>query len=105
MREIRLARLDKPRPAVILTREAARSTMTKVTIAPLTTTIKGLSSEVEVGPSNGLDSTCVVALDNVTTISVELLGRIVGYLNPEQEAQLGRSLVLAYDLDLPLLSP
>ncbi len=104
MREICLARLDKTRPAVILTREAARSAMTKVTIAPLTTTIKGLSSEVRVGPSNGLDSECVVALDNVTTIPVALLGRTVGYLNATQEAQLARSMVIAYDLDLPLLS-
>lgn len=105
MREICLARLDKTRPAVILTREAARPAMTKVTIAPLTTTIKGLSSEVKVGQSNGLGSECVVALDNVTTIPVELLGRTVGYLDADQEAQLARSMVVAYDLDLPLLNP
>ena len=42
MREICLVRLDKTRPALVLTREAARTAMTKVTIAPITTTIKGL---------------------------------------------------------------
>ena len=51
MREICLVRLDKTRPAVVLTREAARAAMTKVTIAPITSTIKGLSSEVPVGPA------------------------------------------------------
>ena len=103
MREIRLVRLDKTRPALVLTREAARAEMTKVTVAPITTTIEGLSSEVLVGPDNGLDQDCVVALDNVITVPVNLLGRTVGYLRAEQEAQLARAMVLAYDLDLPLL--
>ena len=58
--------------------EAARAAMTKVTIAPITTTIKGLSSEVLVGPDNGLDHDCAVALDNVITVPVNLLGRTVG---------------------------
>lgn len=103
MREICLVRLDKTRPALVLTREAARAEMTKVTVAPIATTIKGLSSEVAVGPDNGLDQDCVVALDNVITVPVNLLGRTVGYLRAEQEAQLARAMVLAYDLDLPLL--
>lgn len=103
MREICLVRLDKARPALVLTREAARAEMTKVTVAPITTTIKGLSSEVLVGPDNGLDQDCVVALDNVITVPVNLLGRTVGYLRADQEAQLARAMVLAYDLDLPLL--
>lgn len=103
MREICLVRLDKTRPALVLTREAARAAMTKVTIAPISTTIKGLSSEVLVGPGNGLDHDCVVALDNVITVAVNLLGRTVGYLSADQEAQLARAAVLAYDLELPLL--
>ena len=103
MREICLVRLDKTRPALVLTREAARGAMTKVTVAPITTSIKGLSSEVRVGPDNGLDHECAVALDNVVTVPVELLGRTVGYLNAEQEAELARAVILAYDLELPLL--
>lgn len=103
MREICLVRLDKTRPALILTRAAARSAMTKVTIAPITTTIKGLSSEVRVGPDNGLDHDCAISLDNVLTVPVDSLGRTVGYLTGEQEAQLARAVVLAYDLELPLL--
>ncbi len=103
MREICLVRLDETRPALVLTREAARAAMTKVTVAPITTTIKGLSSEVPVGPDNGLDHDSVVALDNVITVPVNLLGHTVGYLNAAQEAQLSRAVVLAYDLDLPLL--
>ena len=103
MREICLVRLDKMRPALVLTREAARGAMTKVTVAPVTSTIKGLSSEVGVGPGNGLDHDCVVSLDNVLTVPVAALGRTVGYLNATQEAQLARAAVLAYDLEVPLL--
>lgn len=60
--------------------------MTEVTIAPITSTIRGLSSEVLVGPGNGLDHDCAVSLDNVLTVPVDALGRTVGYLSSEQEA-------------------
>ena len=102
MREIALVRLDKTRPALVLTRNAARGSMTKVTVAPIASTIKGLSSEVLLGPANGLDHECVAALDNVVTIPTTLLGRTVGYLTAAQESHLARAVVLAYDLDVPL---
>ncbi|WP_286175572.1 type II toxin-antitoxin system PemK/MazF family toxin [Arthrobacter sp. NEB 688] len=77
--------------------------MTKVTVAPITSTVKGLSSEVLVGPENGLDHRCAVSLDNVLTVPVGALGRTIGYLGAEQETQLARAVVLAYDLDLSVL--
>ena len=104
MREICLARLDKTRPVVVLTREPPRGVMTKVTAAPITSTIKGLSSEVLVGPRNGLDHECAVAVDNILTVPSQALGRVVGYLYPDQERELAKAMVLAFDLDLPLLS-
>ena len=64
--------------------------MTKVTIAPITSTIKGLSGEVMVGPHNGLDHDGAVSLDNVLTVSVGALGRTLGHLTSEQELQLAR---------------
>lgn len=103
MREICLARLDKTRPVLLLTREGARAVMSKVTVAPITSTVKGLSSEVPVGRANGLEHDCAVSIDNVVTISADLLGRRVGFLTPEQEHHLARAIVLAYDLEVPLL--
>ena len=50
-----------------------------------------------------MDHDCVVALDNVLSVPVNLLGRTVGYLDADQETQLARAMVLAYDLDIPLL--
>lgn len=77
--------------------------MTKVTVAPITSTIKGLSSEVPVGPDNGLDQDSVISMDNVVTIPANLLVSTVGFLSAEQETLLARATVLAYDLDIALL--
>ncbi len=77
--------------------------MTKVTVAPITSTVKGLSSEVPVGPENGLDQISVISVDNVVTIPAALLGRTVGYLTSGQDALLARAIVLAFDLDIALL--
>ena len=99
MREICLAKLDKTRPVVVLTRETARSAMTKVTVAPVTSTVKGLSSEVELGEHNGLDHRCAASVDNTVTIPVSLLGRAIGFLQPDQERALANAVIMAFDLD------
>ena len=100
MREVCLAKLDKSRPVLVLTRDEARAAMTKVTVAPITSTVKGLSSEVPLGPRNGLDQECAAALDNIVTIPTRALGRPVGYLLPDQETAPARASVLASDLAL-----
>ncbi|WP_419866063.1 hypothetical protein [Corynebacterium neomassiliense] len=46
--------------------------MTKVTVAPFTSTGKGLHSEVPVGPANGPDDDCAVALDNLPAVPVSV---------------------------------
>jgi mRNA interferase MazF len=96
-------RLDETRLALVLTREAARAAMTRVTLAFITTTIKGLSSKVPVGPDNGLDHDCVVALDNVLSIPWKLLGAHRRFPRCRKEASTGPCCVLAYHLGIPLL--
>lgn len=100
MRPIHLAKLDKTRPVLVLTREPVRPYLSNVTIAPLTTTIRGLSTEVPVGVVNGLDDECVVSCDNVTTVPAGALGRQIGQLLPSQEPALARALSLALDLQV-----
>lgn len=99
MRAIHLAQLDKTRPVVVLTRELVRPHLHEVTVALITRTIRGLSSEVHVGTANGLDADSVINCDHVHTIPKEALGRQVGYLLPEQEPELTRALMLAFDLE------
>jgi mRNA interferase MazF len=99
MRPIHLAQLDKSRPVVILTRELVRPHMNTVTIAPITTTIRGLSTEVRCGPANGLENESVIACDHITTIPAASLGRQIGRLLDRQESELTRAIHAAFDLD------
>jgi mRNA interferase MazF len=98
MQTICLARLDKSRPVVVLTRDVALSVLTNVTVAPITTTVRGLSVEVAVGERNGLDGPSVITCDNVQTIPRSALGPVIGVLLPEQEGDLANAISAAFDL-------
>jgi mRNA interferase MazF len=100
MRPIHLARLDKPRPVLVLTRELVRPHLNTVTIAPIASTIRGLSTELRCGPANGLDDQSVIACDHITTIPVTSLGRQIGWLTADQETELTTAIHAAFDLDL-----
>ncbi|MDT5167975.1 MAG: mRNA interferase MazF [Mycobacterium sp.] len=99
MRPIHLARLDKSRPVLVLTRELVRPHLNTVTIAPITTTVRGLSTEVPVGTANGLGEQSVVACDHITTVPATALGRQIGRLLDPQEADLTSAIRAALDLD------
>ena len=99
MRPIHLASTDKTRPVLILTRELMRPHVSTVTVAPVTSRIRGLSTEVAVGVANGLDGPSVVNLDHVATITATALGRQLGVLLDEQEAALSAAIRAAFDLD------
>lgn len=99
IRPIHIAHLDKHRPVLVLTREIVRRHMTRVTVAPITGTIRGLSTEVPVGHANGLDKPSVISCDNIVTIPAGALGRHIGYLLPSQEADLTTAIRNAFDLD------
>ncbi len=99
MRLIHVARLDKVRPVLILTRELVRPYLTRVTVAPITGTARGLSTEVLVGPVNGLDHESVVNCDNIVTVPTSALGRQIGYLLPVQETNLATAIRNAFDIE------
>jgi mRNA interferase MazF len=99
VRPIYTAQLDKPRPVLVLTREIVRPFMTRVTVAPITTTARGLSTELPVGPANGLDARAVVSCDNIVTVPTGTLGRQIGVLLPSQEGELSAAIHAAFDLD------
>ena len=93
-----MARLDKPRPVLVLTREVVRPHLTYVTVAPVTTRIRGLSSEVRVGPANGLDGPGVVNCDGIVTVEATDLGAQIGVLLDAQESALTDAIHAAFDL-------
>jgi mRNA interferase MazF len=98
MRDIHVAHLDKARPVLVLTREPVRAAMRRVTVAPITSTVKGLSTEVAVGPANGLEQPGVVSCDNIITIDKTALGRHIGFLFEHQEGDLAVAVSNAFAL-------
>ena len=99
MRPIHLASLDKARPVLILTRELVRPHRSQITVAPITSTLRGLSTEVHVGPANGLDQASVINCDNILTVPTSAIGRLLGFLHPDQEGELTNAILLAFDLE------
>lgn len=98
MRPIHIAELDKARPVLVLTRELVRPYLSRVTVAPITSTIRGLSTEVPVGRDNGIDHDSVIICDNIVTVPTSTLGRLVGYFLPGQEPALTEAIHAAFDL-------
>jgi mRNA interferase MazF len=88
MRLIYLVQLDKRRPAVVLTRELALPYLNAVTVAPITSTIRGIATEVSLGRRNGLGHPGVANYDLVTTIPKDNLLTHIGYLLDDQETAL-----------------
>ena len=98
MRPIHIAQLDKARPVLVLTREVARPVLRNVTVAPITTRVRGIAVEVPLGARNGLAEPSVVSCDNVQTIPTAALGRLVGYLFDDEESLLTNAILAAFDL-------
>jgi mRNA interferase MazF len=99
MRPIHVAHLDKARPVLVLTRELVRPHLNTVTVAPITTTVRGLSTEVALDAANGVEDASVVSCDNITTIPKAALGEQIGILLDRQEAALAEAVRAAFDLD------
>ncbi|CAN5166454.1 type II toxin-antitoxin system toxin endoribonuclease MazF3 [soil metagenome] len=100
MRTIASVQLDKRRPALILTRRSRLHVLTWTTVAPITSTIRGITSEVPVGPRNGLDQDSVVSCDNITTVRLTAVGATIGLFFDDQESALTLAIGDAFDLFL-----
>ena len=72
---------DKQRPVLVLTRDSAVSHLSTVTVAPISSTIRGVPSEVILDVDDGMKGRCAVNLHNAVTISQERLGRRVASLS------------------------
>ena len=68
---------DKKRPVVVLTRDSAIPYLSTVTVAPVTSTMRGVPSEVALDEKDGMKGPCAVNLHNAITVSQRRLGRRV----------------------------
>lgn len=87
------------RPVCVLTRDSAIEVLTGLTCAPITRTIRGIRSEVEIGRGEGLPEASVISCDNVITVPVEVLDAVpIGHLGLEARVRLDQALRYALDI-------
>ena len=86
-------------PVVVVTRNAAIPVLTSVVVVMVTSTIRGLPSEVPLGPVQGLSRDCVANCDNLFTVPKRALGHVRGSLGPTELRRLNDALRLALELE------
>jgi mRNA interferase MazF len=99
VRFYRFAPPDKERPVVVLTRQSSIQRLSNVTVAPITSTIRGVPSEVALDDADGMKMRCVVNLHNVVTLARHRLGRRVARLGPERMDEVCEALRFALGCD------
>ncbi|SRR6266496_3798612 len=80
----------KKRPVVVLTRGSAIAYLSTVTVAPITSTIRGVPSEVVLNDKDGMKAPCAVNLHNAITVSQERLGRRIAQLRSARMVEILR---------------
>ena len=86
---------DKRRPVVILTRDSILEYLAEVTIAPITSTVRDIPTEVVLGPSDGLPRACAINLDHVQTVPKARIGGVVTTLTSARMHEVRDALLFA----------
>jgi mRNA interferase MazF len=95
VRWYRFASPDKRRPVLVLTRDSALDYLGEVTVAPITTTIREIPTEVALGAADGMPRECAVNLDHLQTVARGRLGAIVTTLPPARLEEVRGALLFA----------
>ena len=95
--EVWLAELDKVRPVVVMTRDPMGRLLNAVLVAPVTATVRGLSTEVPVGAQDCIRRPSVANVDNLQLLARDRLIRQVGRARPSTMASLCTALSIAVD--------
>jgi len=86
---------DKQRPVLLLTRDSALGHLSTVTVAPITSTIRDVPSEVMLDTDDGMKGRCAVNLHNLITIPQSRLGKRIAGLSPGCMRQVSAALRFA----------
>jgi mRNA interferase MazF len=90
---------DKKRRVLVLTRDSAISYLSTVTVAPVTSTIRGVPSEVALDENDGMKGPCAVNLHNAVTVSQDRLGSRVARLNDDRLSEVCAALRFSLGCD------
>jgi mRNA interferase MazF len=94
---------DKRRPVLILTRNSAIGYLNALTVAPITTTMRGIPSEVFLGPADGMPSDCAINLDHIQTVPKAHLGSLIAALPTGRMREVQEAISFALGFDSLLL--
>ncbi len=95
IRWYKFARPDKKRPIVILTRDSIIEFLEEVTIAPITSVIRNIPSEVFLGIKDGMLKDCAINLDHMQTVSKSKIGTLITTLSPGKMSELRNAILFA----------
>ena len=95
IRWYRFSAPDKRRPVLVLTRDSVLEYLGEVTIAPITSTIREIPSEVFLTSRDGLPRDCAVNLDHLQTVARSKLGALITTLGTEQMKEVRSALLFA----------
>ncbi len=98
IRWYKFARPDKRRPILILTRDSALEYLGEVTIAPITSMVRDIPSEVFLSKADGMPRDCAVNCDHLQTVSKGKIGSLISILPPSKMADVGQSIRFALDI-------
>jgi mRNA interferase MazF len=99
--EVWWAELPRPagrRPVVLLSRQEAYAVRELVTVAPVTTRVRGIPTEVALSRADGLPRRCAANLDTLTTIPRRVLTARIATLPPERIRAIDRAVRFALGL-------
>jgi mRNA interferase MazF len=89
---------DKKRPVLILTRDSILEYLNEVTVAPLTSTIRDIPTEVCLSKPDGVPRPCAVNCDHLQTVLKTKLGAAITALTAEKMIQIRQAILFALNL-------
>ena len=89
---------DKRRPVVILTRDSVLGYLGEVTVAPVTTTVRDIPSEVPLGRDEGVPQACAVNCDHIQTVAKGKIGSLITALSASRMREVSNAIRFALDL-------
>ena len=98
IRWYKFTRPDKKRPVLILTRDSVLQYLGEVTIAPITSTVRDIPSEVSLSKAEGMPLDCAVNCDHLQTVSKGKIGSLITSLPPAKMSDIGRAIRFALNI-------
>ncbi len=89
---------NKKRPVLLLTRNSIIPYLGEVTIAPITTTIRNIPSEVYLSKQDGMSRVCVINCDHIQTVSKSKIGALITTISDNNMSMVSKSISFALNL-------